>query len=122
MILPCLDWVSLKNSDQMQHELITGINNSMEIALPEQLSLEELREKLTAHINHLINHDFEKLVFYLYRIDINEAKMKQLLDRQQGEHAAALIADLIIKRQLQKNKSRREFRQRDNDISEEEKW
>lgn len=122
MILPCLDWVSLKNSDQMQHELITGINNSMEIALPEQLSMEELREKLTAHINHLINHDFEKLVFYLYRIDINEAKMKQLLDRQQGEHAAALIADLIIERQLQKNKSRREFRQRDNDISEEEKW
>ncbi|MBN8673064.1 MAG: hypothetical protein J0L56_02955 [Chitinophagales bacterium] len=106
----------------MQHELITGINNSMEIALPEQLSMEELREKLTAHINHLINHDFEKLVFYLYRIDINEAKMKQLLDRQQGEHAAALIADLIIERQLQKNKSRREFRQRDNDISEEEKW
>lgn len=122
MILPCLDWVLLKNSDQMQHELITGINNSMEIALPEQLSLEDLREKLTAHINHLINHDFEKLVFYLYRIDINEAKMKQLLDRQQGEHAAALIADLIIERQLQKNKSRREFRQRDNDISEEEKW
>lgn len=122
MILPYLDWVSLKNSDQMQDELITGINDSLEIALPEQLSLEELREKLTAHINHLINYDFEKLVFYLYRIDINEAKMKQLLDRQQGEHAAALIADLIIERQLQKNKSRREFRQRDNDISEEEKW
>lgn len=106
----------------MHNELITDINSSLEIALPEQLSLEELREKLTAHINHLINHDFEKLVFYLYRIDINEAKMKQLLDRQQGEHAAALIADLIIERQLQKNKSRREFRQRDNDISEEEKW
>jgi hypothetical protein len=72
----------------MHNELIADINSSLEIALPEQLSLEELREKLTAHINHLINHDFEKLVFYLYRIDINEAKMKQLLDQQNGEHAA----------------------------------
>lgn len=106
----------------MHNELIADINSSLEIALPEQLSLEELREKLTAHINHLINHDFEKLVFYLYRIDINEAKMKQLLDQQNGEHAAELIAGLVIERQIQKNKSRREFRQRDNNISEEEKW
>jgi len=106
----------------MHNELIADINSSLEIALPEQLSLEELREKLTVHINHLINHDFEKLVFYLYRIDINEAKMKQLLDQQNGEHAAELIAGLVIERQIQKNKSRREFRQRDNDISEEEKW
>ncbi|MBL7709142.1 MAG: hypothetical protein JNJ86_08710 [Chitinophagaceae bacterium] len=106
----------------MHNELIADINSSLKIALPEQLSLEELREKLTAHINHLINHDFEKLVFYLYRIDINEAKMKQLLDQQNGEHAAELIAGLVIERQIQKNKSRREFRQRDNNISEEEKW
>ncbi len=122
MILPYLDWASLKNSDLMQQELITGINSSLEIALPEQLSLEEVREKLTAHINHLINHDFEKLVFYLYRIDINEKKMKQLLDQRNGEQAAELIADLVIERQIQKNKSRREFRRRDNDINEEEKW
>jgi hypothetical protein len=106
----------------MHNELIADINSSLEIALPEQLSLEELREKLTAYINHLINHDFEKLVFYLYRVDINEKKMKQLLDQQNGEHAAELIADLVIERQIQKIKSRREFRQRDNDISEEEKW
>ena len=106
----------------MHNELIADINSSLEIALPEQLSLEELREKLSAHINHLINHDFEKLVFYLYRIDINEKKMKQLLDQQNGEHAAELIAGLVIERQIQKNKSRREFRRRDNDISEEEKW
>lgn len=106
----------------MHNELITGINSSLEIALPEQLSLQELREKLTVHINHLINHDFEKLVFYLYRIDINEKKMKQLLDQRNGEQAAELIADLVIERQIQKNKSRREFRQRDNDISEDEKW
>ncbi len=103
-------------------DLIPEINQSLEISLPDTISSEELREKLIAHINTLINHDFEKLVFLLYRIDVNESKMRHLLDQREGENAAGLIADLIIERQLQKIKSRQQFRQRDNDIDENEKW
>ena len=102
--------------------LIPEINQSLEISLPASTSLEELKQKLTLHINHLINYDFEKLVFYLYRIDVDESKMKHLLDQKEGENAAELIADLIIERQLEKIKSRRQFRQQDNDIDENEKW
>ncbi len=103
-------------------ELIPEINQSLGIDLPGSISSEELREKLVLHINHLINHNFEKLVFYLYRIDVNESKMKQLLDQREGENAAGLIADLIIERQMEKIKSRQQFRQRDNNIDESEKW
>lgn len=103
-------------------ELIPEINQSLEISLSASISLEELKEKLTSHINHLINHDFEKLAFYLYRIDVNETKMKILLAQRDGENAAGLITDLVIERQLQKIKSRQQFRQRGNDIDEENKW
>jgi hypothetical protein len=103
-------------------ELIPEINQSLEISLPDTISSEELREKLVIHINNLINHDFEKLVFLLYRIDVNESKMKQLLELKKGENAAGLITDLIIERQLQKIKSRQQFSQRDNNIDESEKW
>jgi uncharacterized protein YwgA len=103
-------------------ELIPEINQSLEISLPASISLGELKQKLTLHINHLINHDFEKLVFHLYRIDVNESKMKQLLEQREGENAGGLIADLIIERQSQKIKSRQQVRQRDNDIDENEKW
>ena len=106
----------------MEKEIISDINQSLEISLPGSISLEELKQKLTLHINHLINHDFEKLVFYLYRIDVDETKMKRLLEQKEGENAAGLIADLIIERQIQKIKSRQQFRQRDNDIDEDEKW
>ncbi len=111
----------------MYTDLISDINQSLEISLPASISKEELREKLAAHINYLINHDFEKLVFYLYRIDVNEKKMRHLLDQREGENAAILIADLIIDRQLEKIKSRQQsdsYRtpQRDNDIDENEKW
>jgi len=105
----------------MDTNLITDINQSLEISLPETISGEELREKLVAHINHLINHDFEKLIFYLYRIDVNENKMRHLLEQREGENAAGLIADLIIERQLQKIKSRKENKS-DTSIPEDDKW
>lgn len=106
----------------MDKALIEDINQSLEISLPVTLPPGELREKLVVFINDLINNDFEKLVFYLYRIDVNESKMKKLLDQREGENAAGLIADLIIERQLEKIKSRQQFRQRDNEIDEQEKW
>jgi len=105
----------------MDQAIIEQINQSLELSLPDRLSAEELHQRLTAHINHLINHDFEKLVFYLYRIDVNESKMKHLLDQREGENAAGLIADLIIERQLEKIKSRKESKQK-GDIPEDEKW
>jgi hypothetical protein len=107
----------------MNKELIADINQSLEISLPASVSLEELREQLTSHINYLINHDFEKLVYYLYRIDVDEKKMRTFLHQTEGENAAGLIAGLIIERQLQKIKSRQQFSKRDDkNIDEDEKW
>jgi Asp-tRNA(Asn)/Glu-tRNA(Gln) amidotransferase B subunit len=105
----------------MSTGLISNINESLEISLPATLSLNELKQKLSLHINHLINHDFEKLVSLLYRIDINESKLKQLLQQKQGADAADTIADLIIERQLQKIKSRQEIK-KNIDIPDDEKW
>ena len=107
---------------QINTALVPEINQSLEIQLPLTISGDELREKLASHVNELINHDFEKLVFYLYRIDVNENKMRNVLEQRDGENAAGLIADLIIERQLQKIESRQQFRQRDNSINENEKW
>jgi hypothetical protein len=105
----------------MNTDLITHINQSLEIELPVSVSQKELREQLVAHINQLINHDFEKLVFYLYRIDVDETKMRRLLEQREGEGAAGLIADLIIERQLQKIESRKKFKQ-ENTGTDEEIW
>jgi hypothetical protein len=82
----------------------------------------ELQQQLAAHINDLINTDFERLVQWLYRMDIDELKLKTVLQEYPGRDAGEMIAALMIERQLQKIKSRREFRQGDNDIDEQEKW
>ena len=82
----------------------------------------EWRRQLVAELNRLIQTDFNRLISGLYRLDVSEAKLKYLLQNNPAENAGAIIADLIIERQVQKIKSRREFSRRNNDISEEEKW
>ncbi len=48
--------------------------------------------------------------------------MKQLLQQQQGENAAQLIARLIIDRQLQKIKSRAEHKPSSTNDDDAERW
>ena len=95
---------------QIDTELIPAIRQSMGIDLPENISFELLKEKLAAYINHLIQADFEKLVSLLYRIDVSENKLKYLLNENPGEDAGKIIAGLIIERQMQKIKFRRQYK------------
>jgi hypothetical protein len=105
----------------MNTTLIQDVNDSLDITMSTTSSMQELKQKLSAHINHLISHDFEKLVFYLYRIDVNESKMRAILDNRQYENAGDLIADLIIERQLQKIEARKNIETPKN-IPGDEKW
>jgi hypothetical protein len=106
----------------MDMSLIPALQQSLDIDLPENIQFEEMKGRLSVHINQLIQSDFEKLVSLLYRIDISEPKLKLLLQQNPGEDAGKIIAELIIERQLQKIKSRQQFSKRDNNISDEEKW
>jgi hypothetical protein len=53
---------------------------------------------LIAYINDCIQHDFNKLVQLLYRIDVSEEKLKYILQLNPNEDAAKLIAAVIIER------------------------
>ena len=101
--------------------LIHILRQSLEIELPENISFEVLKERLASHINFLIQSDLQKLVSILYRVDVSESKLKHLLKENPGYDAANIITDLIIERQLEKIKSRQEYRN-DENISDDEKW
>ena len=60
----------------------------------EQLSSNDL----ITYINDCINHDFNKLVQLLYRIDVSEQKLKTILQSHPNEDAAKLIAEVIVAR------------------------
>ncbi|HYM95173.1 MAG TPA: hypothetical protein VET23_13610 [Chitinophagaceae bacterium] len=102
--------------------LIQSLKKDLAIELPAKISFEKLKEQLSAELNHLIETDFHKLISLLYRVDISEPKLKNLLKENPGKDAGKIIAELIIERQLQKIKSRQQLSRRDKNIDENEKW
>lgn len=102
-------------------DLIQVINKELAIEIPEKRSYSEMHAELAEHLNHLIKDNFDKLIAYLYRIDVNEQKLKSLLRQNPDEDAGNIMATLIIERQLEKIKTREQCRPRD-DIDESEKW
>ncbi len=102
--------------------LIDALRKDLQLELAGKISLEEIKKRLAAHIDDLINHNFEQLVSLLYRIDVNESKLKSLLQENKNADAGNLIAELIIERQLQKIKTRSEFSKNKDEDSVEEKW
>ena len=105
----------------MENDLIPVLKQMLGIDLPMKTSLESFKEKLGEHINQLIQDDFQKLVNLLYRVDVDESKIKRILKENPGKDAGNILAALIIERQLQKIISRKQHKPED-DISKEEKW
>ncbi|MEO7444992.1 MAG: hypothetical protein ABIT96_08055 [Ferruginibacter sp.] len=80
-------------------------------------------EQLSAAVNDLVTHDFEKLVYWLYRMDINETKLRQVLNSNMDEEAGNIIATLMIERQLEKIASRKKFKSPEPGAGDkEERW
>lgn len=105
----------------MEKELMQSLQQVLSLQLADTLTKEKLKYIIAERVNDLIQHDFAQLTQLLYRIDINEARLKKLLNEAGEKDAAGIIAELIIERQVEKLESRKHFKQ-ENDISEEDKW
>ena len=102
----------------MENEIVHIVNESFSLQSDEV----NLVEILTERINFLIVNDFNKLIYILYRADINENRLNKLLAENKKEDAGKIIAALFIQRHLEKIKSRRENNTNAQNDSEEERW
>lgn len=84
-------------------------------------SYDEILGALTNVIDDLIQNNFAKLVQLLYRLDVNEEKVRTLINKESDKPAANLIAQLIMQRQLQKMQLRKSSN-KTNNIPEDERW
>ena len=94
----------------VKKELIQIINKQVDAHFEEGIAMHQLHEKLITFINDLIKNDFQRLVAILYKVDVDEGRLKRILKEKAGEDAAAIIAKLIIERELQKIESREQFK------------
>ena len=101
----------------IQNELISEIAKALGLVVKENPDKQLLADK----INELIVHDFQRLVALLYRMDISEEKLMLLLKDNPNSDAGLIIADMMIERQAQKIKSRKETKS-NKEIPDDEKW
>jgi len=105
---------------ETESKMISELSTSLETDLSATKSIDELKIALARYINDLINHDFDKLLRLLYKVDVSEKILRANL-HQQEKDAGVVIAEMVIDRQLQKIETRRQFKS-NNDIPENEKW
>ncbi|MEO6905558.1 MAG: hypothetical protein ABI148_04310 [Ginsengibacter sp.] len=104
-----------KNQQTLPDKIISGIN------LIDEKSKEKIREELIHFVNELINKDFNALIQLLYRIDVNEKRIRHYLNENPEKNSASVLVDLMIERQMEKRESRKKFNKK-NDVDDEEKW
>jgi len=103
-------------------ELIHELNHVHPWDLAETLTAGQAEALLAEKINALIRDDFSGLVQLLYRIDVDEIRLRQVLQDNKEEDAGKIIARLIIGRLIKKIEARKQFGVREDNIPEEDKW
>ena len=107
----------------MKTGIIKYIGETFSLSIPVHITDEELEIFLAERINFLIVNDFSTLVHILYRIDVSEKKIKELLRENTEANAGRIIAALVIERQLQKLRSRQQSGDNKKNISDDdESW
>ena len=106
-------------NDQSQ-QMIRSVGSVFEIDQSD-FKIEGFEKKLRVRVEELLQKDFPRLINILYRLDVDEEKLKTRINNRPATDAAELISKLIIERQLEKLKIRWQQGNKEN-ISDEEKW
>lgn len=89
--------------------LIGQLHLEKEVSLA--VSQNEQFESFVRYIENLISNDFDKLVSILYRVDVSEHKVRDVLSENSKEPAGRIIANLILKREAEKEVWRKKYSQ-----------
>ncbi len=80
-------------------------------SLPAVNDLLLIREHLTRKVTELMSRDYERFITNLYRIDVNESKVREILHSKDRTTIPEKLADLIIERQMLRIKTQTLYRE-----------
>ncbi len=80
------------------------------------------KKELASLLNDMILHRFDLLVQLLYKIDVPEEQVEQLLREHPQSDAGMLLAELLLQRQEQKKVILKKPTTNPTDIPDEDRW
>jgi hypothetical protein len=104
------------------YEMQKQVKQFTQLPLHETDSYQAFQQQLAKEINEMIEHNFQQLVQLLYRIDVDETKLKTMLQTHTQQLAGNLIADLMIQRIQQTLLTREQYKTTKHNEWNEEKW
>jgi hypothetical protein len=114
----CKKWVSMMNQQEDLQQLQLELNNLYGLQTENSDPLSRLEELLSQKINTMIQFDFAGLIRILYLIDVDENKLSLLLNGNSTEDSGLVLARLLIARQLEKIKSRKQYKSKNLNVDE----
>lgn len=72
-------------------------------------SEEKLRDWLQNRIGYMLDHETDLLLSTLYRLDIDEHKIKQVLQKGAQVPVASGLADLVLDRQRERHQTKKTY-------------
>ncbi len=104
--------------EQVRAESIPAICRNFELGVDAEatlqgngLSFDAMRQALIQKISQMLREDRARLRSLLYRIDVDESRLGEKLRLGKKGEEAELIADEIIGRQMQKVRTRIQYRE-----------
>jgi hypothetical protein len=97
--------------DQTLHQTYDLIVRDFDLEPQTAASIKEVKQFLAKRITILMHQNMGLLMSILYRIDVQEARLKMILEYSPAAEMPGQLADLVIERQLQKVKTRKQYRE-----------
>lgn len=94
--------------EDLQHEVVQTWNTT--VVQAGELSEDAILETLAKRVAFLIRHDIDRLFAALYLIDVGEERFERANILSKGEEGARTLARAILDREIEKMKSRKQYR------------
>jgi hypothetical protein len=103
-----------ENQTKENRQILTLANKSIPalalIDVPENASQEDYFEQLKLRLKYLLDHDMAGLLQALYRMDVDEEAVREILSVTQPDNMAAELALLVWERARKKLETRKKYR------------
>ena len=87
------------------------IRTQIEVVEDYAKDIEALKEHLSKKVAEMMEKDFDRFLNNLYRIDVSETKVREVLNNSPFGTIPEQLAGLIIERQLQRIKTQRLYKE-----------
>lgn len=95
-------------------EIKSLISRNCEVEVVDELSKEKLIEEVAKRVEFFMENNMELFFNHLYRMDVNEKKVHDILYHADTEDSVYVsLAKLIVDRQFKRLETKRKFKQDD---------